>query len=78
MRRRARTQHFVMLGGLGYDRATVFDLPGRRTMIPLKSFKESSFYQLICEESRQRCRELEQFPNVMAPRQQVAEFASRQ
>ena len=46
--------HFLMLGGLRYNRADLLDLIGRKSMIPLEQLKESSFYQVIEEEGMKK------------------------
>jgi predicted transposase YdaD len=42
--------HFLMLGGLRYNRIDLLELIGRKSMITLEQLKESSFYQFIAEE----------------------------
>jgi hypothetical protein len=42
--------HFLMLGGLRYNRIDLLELIGRKSMITLEQLKESSFYQFILEE----------------------------
>ncbi len=56
-RRRDLSLHFLMLGGLSYNREDLLDLIVRKGMIPWEQFKESSFYQLIMEEGRAEGRE---------------------
>jgi predicted transposase YdaD len=48
--RRELSLHFLLLGGLRYDREALLDLIGRANMIPLEELRESSFYQYIVEE----------------------------
>lgn len=55
--RREASLHFLMLGGLRYNRADLLDLIGRRNMIPLEQLKQSSFYQFILEEGLKEGRE---------------------
>jgi predicted transposase YdaD len=45
--------HFLLLGGLRYNRDDLLELLGRKSMIPIEQLKESSFYQYILEEGRQ-------------------------
>jgi predicted transposase YdaD len=45
--------HFLLLGGLRYNREDLLELLGRKSMIPIEQLKESSFYQYILEEGRQ-------------------------
>lgn len=42
--------HFIVLGGLRYNRDDILELVGRRGMIPLDQLKESSMYKYIVEE----------------------------
>jgi predicted transposase YdaD len=49
--------HFLVLGGLRYNREDLLDLIGRKGMIPLDQLRESSFYQLIAEEGLKEGRE---------------------
>ena len=49
-KRRELSLHFLVVGGLRYNREDLLDLIGRKGMIPLDQLKESSFYQLIIEE----------------------------
>ena len=49
-KQRELSLHFLVVGGLRYNREDLLDLIGRKGMIPLDQFKESSFYQLIVEE----------------------------
>jgi hypothetical protein len=49
--------HFLLLGGLRYNREDLLDLIGRQSMIPIEQLKESSFYQYILEEGREEGRE---------------------
>ncbi|HWQ34788.1 MAG TPA: hypothetical protein VNQ79_18205 [Blastocatellia bacterium] len=53
-RRRELALHFVMLGGLRYNREQIFDVLERMTMIPLEQLKESSVYQFFAEEERKK------------------------
>ena len=55
--RREASLHFLMLGGLRYNRTDLLDLIGRKNMIPLEQLKESSFYQFILEEGLKEGRE---------------------
>ncbi|NOT59139.1 MAG: hypothetical protein HOP19_02820 [Acidobacteria bacterium] len=52
-RREALAMHFVVMGGLRYNRENLFDLVGRLTMIPIQALRESSVYQFILEEGRE-------------------------
>lgn len=52
-RREALAMHFVVMGGLRYNRENLFDLIGRLTMIPIQALRESSVYQFILEEGRE-------------------------
>jgi predicted transposase YdaD len=45
--RRELGLHFLLLGGLRYDKIELLDLIGRESMIPLEQLKESSIYQYI-------------------------------
>jgi predicted transposase YdaD len=45
--------HFLLLGGLRYNREDLLELLGRKSMIPIEQLRESSFYQYILEEGRQ-------------------------
>jgi predicted transposase YdaD len=56
-RRREMALHFVMLGGLRYNRLDLLELVGRKSMIPLEQLRESSFYQFILDEGRAEGRE---------------------
>ncbi|MBI3654355.1 MAG: hypothetical protein HY231_25285 [Acidobacteria bacterium] len=49
--------HFLMLGGLRYNRADLLEMILEKGMIPLKEFKESSFYQMVLDEGREEGRE---------------------
>jgi predicted transposase YdaD len=49
--------HFVMLGGLRYNRRDLLELMGGKHMMPLERLRESSFYQLILDEGREEERE---------------------
>jgi hypothetical protein len=42
--------HFLMLGGLRYNRVDLLELIGGKSMIPLEQLKESSWYQFVEEE----------------------------
>jgi predicted transposase YdaD len=44
--------HFLVLGGLRYDVATLIALLERSSMIPLEQLRESSIYQLILQEGK--------------------------
>ena len=48
--RRELSLHFLLLGGLRYNKEDLLELIGRESMIPLEQLKESSFYQYIVEE----------------------------
>ncbi|MEP7341268.1 MAG: hypothetical protein ABI977_26295, partial [Acidobacteriota bacterium] len=48
--RRESALHFVMLGGLRYDRFDLLEMIGRKGMISLEQLRDSSFYQFILEE----------------------------
>jgi predicted transposase YdaD len=52
-RRQELSLHFLMLGGLRYNREELLDLVGRESMIPLEQLRESSFYQYILDEGRE-------------------------
>jgi predicted transposase YdaD len=56
-RQRELALHFVVLGGLRYNREELFEVLGRITMIPLEQLKESSVYQFIVEEGLKQGRE---------------------
>jgi predicted transposase YdaD len=56
-RRRELALHFLVLGGLRYNRDEIFDLLGRITMVPLEQLRESSVYQFILEEGLEKGRE---------------------
>jgi len=45
--------HFLLLGGLRYNREELLELLGRKSMIPIEQLRESSFYQYILEEGRE-------------------------
>jgi hypothetical protein len=49
-RRSEMGMHFLMLGGLRYNRLDLMELIGRKSMITLEQLKASSFYQFIAEE----------------------------
>jgi predicted transposase YdaD len=49
-RRRDLGLHFLMLGGLHYNRKRLLELVMEENMIPLEQLKDSSFYQYILEE----------------------------
>jgi predicted transposase YdaD len=49
-KQRELSLHFLVVGGLRYNREDLLDLIGRKGMIPLDQLKESSFYQFIVEE----------------------------
>jgi hypothetical protein len=53
-RRRQETLalHFLVMGGLRYNREHLFDLIGRLTMIPIQALRESSVYQFILQEGK--------------------------
>lgn len=51
-RRSEMGMHFLMLGGLRYNRVDLLELIGRKGMIPLEQLKESSFYQFVMDEGR--------------------------
>lgn len=55
--RRELALHFVMLGGLRYNRADLLELVWRRSMIPIEQLRESSFYQFILDEGREEGRD---------------------
>jgi hypothetical protein len=44
--------HFLMLGGLRYNRVDLLELIGGKSMIPLEQLKESSWYQFVAEEGK--------------------------
>ncbi len=49
-RRRDLSLHFILLGGLRYNRDDILELVVRRGMIPLEQLKDSSMYEYIVEE----------------------------
>jgi predicted transposase YdaD len=49
-RRQELQLHFLVLGGLRYDAATLMAALGDSSMIPLEQLRESSVYQLILQE----------------------------
>jgi hypothetical protein len=49
-RRSEMGMHFLMLGGLRYNRVDLLELIGGKSMIPLEQLKESSWYQFVAEE----------------------------
>ncbi len=51
-RRSEMGMHFLMLGGLRYNRVDLLELIGRKGMIPLEQLKESSWYQFMAEEAQ--------------------------
>ena len=51
--RRETALHFVMLGGLRYDRFDLLEMIGRKGMISLEQLRDSSFYQFILDEGRE-------------------------
>ena len=53
MRKRQLALHFVVVGGLRYNKDYLYDLIGRLTMIPIHAYRESSVYQFILEEGRE-------------------------
>jgi hypothetical protein len=55
--RRETALHFVMLGGLRYDRFDLLEMIGRKGMISLEQLRDSSFYQFILEEGEAKGRE---------------------
>ncbi len=55
VRRRELALHFVLLGGLRYDRNLIFDLLGRvQTMITVADLKDSSVFQFFFEEAEEK------------------------
>ena len=62
-----RSLHFVMLGGLRYNRLDLLELIGGKMMIPLEQLRESSFYQFILEEGveKERHKQLEITANIL-------------
>ena len=52
--RRETALHFVMLGGLRYDRFDPLEMIGRKGMISLEQLRHSSFYQFILEEGQEK------------------------
>ncbi len=56
-RRSEMGMHFLMLGGLRYNRVDLMELIGRKSMITLEQLKESSFYQFVVEEGRDEGRQ---------------------
>lgn len=53
VKQREMSLHFLLLGGLRYNRADLLELMGRGNMIPLEQLKESGFYQMILQEGRE-------------------------
>ena len=51
-RRNEMARHFLMLGGLRYNRFELLELIGRTGMIPLEQLRTSDFYQYILDEGR--------------------------
>ena len=49
-RRNEMARHFLMLGGLRYNRFDLLELVGRTGMIPLEQLRSSDFYQYILDE----------------------------
>jgi predicted transposase YdaD len=49
-RQRDLSLHFIVLGGLRYNREDILELVVRRGMIPLEQLKASSMYQYFMEE----------------------------
>ncbi|MEW6125541.1 MAG: hypothetical protein AB1757_00645 [Acidobacteriota bacterium] len=45
--------HFLMPGGLRYNRVRLLEMILEKGMIPLQELKESSFYQMVLEEGEQ-------------------------
>jgi len=56
--RREMSLHFVMLGGLRYNRFELLELIGGVSMMPIERLRESSFYQFILEEGREEERKV--------------------
>lgn len=50
LERRELSLHFLLLGGLRYNKSDLLELITRETMIPIEQLRESSFYQYIVEE----------------------------
>jgi predicted transposase YdaD len=50
-------QHLVMLGGLRYNPHEILELVGRKSMILLQELRESSYYQMILAEGREKGRQ---------------------
>jgi predicted transposase YdaD len=55
-RRRDLSLHFLMLGGLRYNREDLLEMIVERGMIPIQKFKDSSFYQMILDEGKEEGR----------------------
>ena len=45
--------HFVVVGGLRYNKDYIYDLLGRLSMVPIQAYRESSVYQFILSEGRE-------------------------
>lgn len=56
-RKRELAVHFVMLGGLRYTLAEIFDAVWRYAMVPIQQLKDSAFYQLAVSEGIEKGRE---------------------
>ncbi|MGH9833671.1 MAG: hypothetical protein ACRD9Y_11675, partial [Blastocatellia bacterium] len=56
-RRSEMGMHFLMLGGLRYNRVDLLELIGGKTMIPWEQLKESSWYQFVAEEAQKEAQE---------------------
>lgn len=52
-RRVEMSLHFVLLGGLRYNKRDLLELLKGVPMMPIERLRESSFYQLILEEGRE-------------------------
>jgi predicted transposase YdaD len=48
------TMHFLVLGGLRYNKLDILELVKEKIMISLQDLRESSFYQMILEEGAQQ------------------------
>jgi hypothetical protein len=51
-RKRELAVHFVILGGLRYTLADIFDVIWRYAMVPVHQLRDSAFYQFAKDEGR--------------------------
>lgn len=82
-RRRELSLHFLMLGSLRYNRADIFNILGRLSMIPRHELREYSwFYQDILQEGREEGREevrgviVEMLDDLLAKRFPTRDFTA--